>query len=158
MPVIILEISSANGSSLSRGHYIYVRHYNRERIYTNRNHRLKCSLSLRAFAVLMFLWLFHVYLLFSQSIAVNATVLLTSHTRKNLIVIAVSTCVCYGTALKFTPGAILVWVVTIESQVLGRVLGRYIQRGVTFKGALLFSVYYSYRKMLVLVTHSIVSV
>ena len=33
--------------------------YNRERIYCT----LKCSLSLRAFAVLMFLWLFHARLL-----------------------------------------------------------------------------------------------
>ena len=49
-------------------------------------------------------------------------------------------CVC-AMASKFSPGTILVWVVTIESYVLGGVLGRYIQGSVTFKGALLFSVY-----------------
>ena len=78
--------------------------------YTN----ITCRSSLIAFAVLMFLWLFHARPLFSQS-SHSATVLLTSRTRTNVIVIAVSTCVCYGMALKFTPGAILVWVVTIES-------------------------------------------
>ena len=45
----------ADGSLPSKGGYIYMGRYNRERIYmyTNRNCRLKCSLSLRAFAVLM---------------------------------------------------------------------------------------------------------
>ena len=56
----------------------------------------------------------------------------------NIIVIA---CVCCGATSKFTPGTILMWVITIESYVLGGVLGCYIQGGVTFKGALLFSVY-----------------
>ena len=58
--------------------------------------------------------LFHMHPLFSQS-RHSATVLLTLRTQTNIIVIAVSTCVCYGVTLKFTPGAILVWVITIES-------------------------------------------
>ena len=58
---VILDISSADGVLLSRAHYIYMGRYNREQIHTNRNCILKCSLSLRVFAVLMFLWLFHVH-------------------------------------------------------------------------------------------------
>ena len=56
--------------------------------------------------------------------------ILTSRMWTNVLV-----CAC-AMALKFTPGAILVWVVTMESYVLGGGLGRYIQGGVTFKGAL----------------------
>ena len=59
--------------------------------------------------------LFHTHPLFFSQSRHSATVLLTLHTRTNIIVIAVSTCVCYGVTLKFTPGAILVWVITIES-------------------------------------------
>ena len=44
-----------------------------------------------------------------------------------MLVIAILVC---ATASKFTLGAILVWVVTIKSLVLGGVLGRYIQGGV----------------------------
>ena len=113
--VVILEICSSDGLLLLRGHYFYVGRYNnRERIYTNRNCRLKCSLSLRVFTVLTFFWLFHARPFFSQS-SHSATVLLTSRMWTNVIVIAVSTYVCYGTASKFTPGTILVWVVTIDS-------------------------------------------
>ena len=110
MPVVILEISSASGLLLSRGHYNHMGRYNRERIilYTNRNCRLNCSLSLRAFAVLMFLWLFFAHPLFSQS-AVALYTLLTSHMQTNVAVL-----VCAMTS-KFTPGAILVWVITIKS-------------------------------------------
>ena len=62
----------------------------------NRNRRLKCSLSLRAFAVLMFLWLFHVRPLF-RSIAVM--LLSTNHynlahaDKRNCTCVS---CVCYG--------------------------------------------------------------
>ena len=60
----------------------------------------------------MFLWLYCSTCASDFLSSRSATVLLTSHMRTNVIVIAVSTCVCYGVALKFTPD---IWVVIIES-------------------------------------------
>ena len=69
----------------------------------------------------------------SLAVALLSTNLM--HTDKvNVIVIAVLVC---ATASKFTPGAILVWVVTIESYVLSGVLGCYIQGVCYFQGSVI---------------------
>ena len=51
----------------------------------------------------------------------------------------ICTCVCYG--FEVTPGAIHVWLITIESYVLDGVLGSILLRGATLKGAFSFNVH-----------------